>query len=109
MWSGLRPLGARSLRVASATPRHDLNASFQGCPAFAPWALGRCEWLQPLEGKFFKLLAPWANPVSPSLVSRAQDYVHRQKEHHPRQTYERELIELYRLHDKEYVAEYVLD
>jgi hypothetical protein len=56
-----------------------------------------------------ELLAPWANPVSQSLVSRAQDYIHRQKEHHLRQTYEQEVIELHRLHDMDFVAEDVLD
>ena len=75
----------------------------------ALWALGHCEWLQPLEGMFLELLAPWANPVSQSLVSRVEDYIHRQKEHHLRQTYEQEVIELHRLHDMEFVAEDVLD
>ena len=47
--------------------------------------------------------------VSQSLVTRVEDYIHRQKEHHLRQTYEQEVIELHRLHDMEFVAEDVLD
>jgi REP element-mobilizing transposase RayT len=47
--------------------------------------------------------------VSRSLVPRVEDYIHRQKEHHRRQSYEQEVIELHRLHDLEFVAEDVLD
>ena len=47
--------------------------------------------------------------MSRSLIPRVQDYIHKQKEHHLRQTYEQEVIELHRLHDMEFVAEDVLD
>ena len=47
--------------------------------------------------------------VSRSLVARLEDYIHTQKEHHLRQSYEQEVIELHRLHDMEFVAEDVFD
>lgn len=47
--------------------------------------------------------------VSRSLVSRVEEYIHKQKEHHLRQSYEQEVMDFHRLHDMEFVAEDVFD
>jgi REP element-mobilizing transposase RayT len=88
-----------------------------------PPDLSHSDMLQNVKGRSSKWLgetfprASWRGwqegfggfTVSQSLVSRVEDYIHRQKEHHLRQTYEQEVIELHRLHDMEFVAEDVLD
>jgi len=63
------------------------------------WVLGRFCWQEGFGGF----------TVSRSLVPRVEEYIKRQKEHHLRQTYEQEVVELHRLHDMEFVAADVLD
>jgi hypothetical protein len=56
----VRPVGQRRALNQLAT------RAFEPCgdAAFAPWALGRCEWLQPLGEGFFGVSAPGADLCS---------------------------------------------
>ena len=47
-----------------------------GDPAFAPWALGHCEWLQPLGYGFFGVSAPGADLNTESIKHIFRDKLH---------------------------------